>query len=67
MLKEKWKTPVGILDAALAKEKEAYSFYGDLLSFTRVDSIRRLVEQIKDEERKHMRLLEDKLAELRLG
>ncbi len=67
ILKEKLKTPVGILEAALAHEKEAYSFYSDLLSFQKVNSLRRLVEQLKDEEYKHMRLLEDKLVKFRLG
>jgi rubrerythrin len=60
-------TPQGILEAALAREEAAYRFYDRLLQSVTVPFIRELLERLKDEEFKHRRLIEDKLASLRLG
>ena len=60
----KLKTPGEILEAALVKEKAAFDFYSDLLNHTRIGMVRELVAQLKDEEQKHVRLIEQKLAEL---
>jgi rubrerythrin len=63
----KLKTVDEILRAALAKEQAAFDFYSELLNHTKIDLVRDLVALLKDEEQKHMRLIERKLTELTLG
>jgi rubrerythrin len=61
------KTPAEILGAALAREKEARDFYGDLARQCRVDFVRQLLERLKDEESKHVRLIQDMMTKLSRG
>ena len=63
----KLKTVDEILRAALAKEEAAFNFYSELLNHTKVDLVRDLVALLKDEEQKHIRLIERKITELSLG
>jgi len=60
-------TPDEILNAALAKERQSREFYARLADQCRIDMVRKLLEKLKDEETKHERMIEDMLAELRLG
>ena len=62
-----FSTPDKILGAALEREKTAYAFYTDLATHTRIEMVRRLVEQLKDEEQKHVRMIEEMIARLALG
>lgn len=60
-------TPDDILRAALDREREAHAFYADLAGGCRVDMVRELLERLGNEEYKHMRMVEEMLADLRLG
>jgi len=60
-------TPDEILNAALAKERQSREFYARLADQCRIDMVRKLLERLKDEETKHERMIEDMLADLRLG
>ena len=57
----------GILEAALEKEMEAHEFYGKLLAQHSSTSIRNVLEKLKDEEYKHIRLIRRMLGNLELG
>ena len=61
------KTPGDILRKALEKEREAFEFYGRLMDYTKIDMVRDLVAQLKDEENKHINLIEKMLTDMRLG
>jgi rubrerythrin len=58
-------TPIDILTAALQKEREAYAFYNRLISGSTVMVVQELLEQLRDEEHKHILLIEDKIARLK--
>ena len=58
------KTPIEILQAALKKEKDAYHYYDTLLNSTSVVFLQELLEQLRDEEHKHMLLIERKINKL---
>ncbi len=60
-------TPNQLLQVALGKEEEAYRFYDRLLEECRVDVVRELLEKLKNEEHKHMRMVEEMIARLNLG
>jgi rubrerythrin len=60
-------TVSGILEAALEKEMEAHAFYGKLLAQRSSSTIRHVLEKLKDEEYKHIRLIRRMLADLNLG
>jgi rubrerythrin len=65
--KRRLSTPDEILNAALAKERQSREFYSGLAEQCRIDMVRQLIEKLKDEENKHVRMIEDMLANLRLG
>ena len=57
-----------VLNTALKRETAAFKFYETLLVKHGQDSFMRgLLDQLKTEERKHIRLIEKKLADLRMG
>lgn len=58
-------TPIDILTAALKKEREAYSFYDQLINRSTVAVIRELLELLRDEEHKHVVMIEKKISKLR--
>ena len=60
-------TPDEILNAALAKERQARQFYAGLAEQCQIEMVRELLEKLKDEETKHERMIGDMLADLRLG
>jgi rubrerythrin len=62
-----FSTPDKILVAALEREKAAHAFYSDLAKQTRIEMVRRLVEHLKDEEHKHVHMIEEMIARLNLG
>lgn len=59
-------TPGEILEAALAKEKTAYRFYERLENQCRIDYVRDLLSRLKDEEGKHIRMIDKMLTEMKL-
>jgi len=60
-------TPDEILNTALARERESRAFYAGLAEHCRIEMVRELLEKLKDEENKHVKMVEDMLADLRLG
>ena len=61
------QTPLEILQAALEKENGAYHFYNNLLNTTKVLFLQELLEQLRDEEHKHIQLIEKKIAKMNSG
>jgi rubrerythrin len=60
-------TPDEILNAALAKERQARQFYAGLAEQCQIEMVKELLEKLKDEENKHVKMIEEMLADLRLG
>ena len=60
-------TPDEILNAALAKEHRALQFYSELAEQCEIEMVRQLIEKLKDEENKHVKMIEEMIAYLRLG
>ncbi len=58
-------TPMEILEAALQKEKSAYQFYDNLMNNTNIELLQEIIEQLRDEEYKHILIIEKKMAQLR--
>jgi rubrerythrin len=67
MKKLELKTPNQILQMALAKEKEARDFYDEQAAHCPVDFVRKLLEKLKDEESKHIRLVQGMITKLSVG
>jgi len=65
--KRRLNTPDEILNAALAKEQQARQFYAGLVDQCQIDMVKQLIERLKDEENKHVKMIEEMLANLRLG
>jgi rubrerythrin len=64
----KYSTPGEILTAALAKERAAYRFYEKLENSSRsMDFVYELVIKLKDEEAKHIRMVEEQITLMNLG
>lgn len=64
---DKVTTPIEILEVALKKEKDARLFYESILSRTRVGIVRETLEKLRDEEYKHIHMIEKLIAKIRLG
>ncbi len=61
------RTPADILQSALSKEKEAFTFYAEGERQAKIAMVRDLLTTLKNEEQRHIRLIEEMLARLRLG
>jgi rubrerythrin len=61
------KTSDQILQVALAKEKEARDFYDEQAAHCRVDFVRKLLEKLKNEESKHIRMVQGMITKLNAG
>ncbi|NIS68709.1 MAG: hypothetical protein GTO12_07060 [Proteobacteria bacterium] len=60
-------TPEEILSTALKKEKAAFSYYDRMLKSTNIELIRDLLQELKNEEYKHIKMVENKIRRLNLG
>ena len=67
MKKLELRTPDQILRVALEKEKEARDFYDEQVTHCSVDFVRELLEKLKDEESKHIRLVQGMITKLSVG
>jgi len=57
-----------ILKMALEKEQASYKLYEDLLRQQKsVEFLRDLLEELRDNEARHIRLIEDRITDLNLG
>ncbi|NIQ39292.1 MAG: hypothetical protein GTN81_11960 [Proteobacteria bacterium] len=60
-------TPEEILNTALAKERAAFSYYDRMLKASNIEVIQDLLQELKNEEYKHIKLVENKIRLLNLG
>jgi rubrerythrin len=61
-------TPEAILKSALAREHAAHRFYADLLErHSRIEPVRDLLQELKDEEYRHVKMIETRIADLESG
>jgi rubrerythrin len=60
-------TAKDILETALYKEEAAYRFYDAVMNHTKVDFVRELVAQLREEEQKHILLIRKKLSQMERG
>jgi rubrerythrin len=60
-------TPDQILKKALEKEKQAHDFYEELSLKCSVEFVRELLEKLRDEESKHIHMIQSMLSRLELG
>jgi rubrerythrin len=60
-------TPVDVLNAALRKEQAAYRFYDTAYKEARVAEVRELLEKLRDEEARHVRLVTKLLERIALA
>lgn len=69
-MNEDKKTPhtsIEILKEALRKEQISYTFYNDLLQQSTVDFMSDILEELRDAEFHHIKMIEKKIAHLELG
>ena len=67
MVSEASPTPEEILNTALAKEKAAFGYYDQMLKVTNIEVIQDLLQELKNEEYKHIKMIEAKIRRLNLG
>ena len=60
-------TPIEILNAALRKEQSSYAFYEYLLQQSTVGFVSDLLEELRDAEFNHMKMIEKKISALERG
>jgi rubrerythrin len=60
-------SPMEILEAALEKEEAALRFYDSLATNSHVGAVKGLVTELREEEHRHVQLIQRKIVELRLG
>jgi rubrerythrin len=65
--KRRLNTPDEVLNAALAKKHQSRQFYAGLAEQWEIDMVKQLIEKLKDEENKHVKMIEEMLSNLRLG
>jgi rubrerythrin len=67
LLKHNMTTPDQILQKALEREKEARDFYAGLASGCTVDFVRDLLEKLRNEESKHVQMIQHMISRLESG
>jgi len=65
--KQNMTTPDQILKKALEKEKQACDFYGELALGCTVEFVRDLLEKLRDEESKHVHMIQNMISRLESG
>lgn len=60
-------TPGELLKAALVKEQQAHDFYEHAILSCKIVMVRELLEKLKDEESRHVRLVREMLVKIELG
>lgn len=63
----KLTTAYETLQSALKRERQAYEFYAKLAGDCRIEGLRELLEKLRDEENKHIKMIEKMLSQMRLG
>jgi len=60
-------TPEEVLNLAMSKERAAFRAYDRMLRVANIDLIRDLLQDLKNEEYKHIQMIEARLMRIRLG
>ena len=60
-------TLMDILETALKREEASYHFYDRILQETTADLFSETIEQLREEEYRHIRIIEKMIEELRSG
>ncbi len=60
-------TPEEVLNIALSKEHASFRFYDRMLNLESVELIQDLLQELKNEEYRHVKRIEKQLAKLRSG
>ena len=60
-------TPRDMLELALRKEKAAYKFYDRLVQQSKVRMVSEMLEKLRNEEYKHVELVEKMISRMELG
>jgi rubrerythrin len=61
------KTPAEILQAALAREKQAHDFYQDSAMQCKIPMVRELFEALMNEESRHIKLIQGMIAKFEIS
>ena len=56
-----------ILDTALEREKAAYAFYDELIECTDVGFLKELLEELRENEGRHVQLIKQRITLLNMG
>lgn len=64
---KKLNTPAEILAVALKKEQNAHAFYDKMQRMTNVDFVKELCGQLREEEARHIKMIEKKIAQHNIG
>jgi rubrerythrin len=67
MVNETGLTAEQILNTALAKEKAAFDYYDRMLKSTNIELIEDLLQELKNEEYKHIKMIERLIRRLTLA
>ena len=60
--------PISILKKALKKEQASYRFYDDLLKqYKSIEILRETIEQLRDEEYSHIKMIENQITKVGFG
>lgn len=61
------KTPIEILRDALVRERQAHDYYEQMLHNCKSDVVVELLETLKNEESRHLRLIQAMIARMELA
>ena len=61
------RSALEILQVALTKEKQAHDFYNGFLMQCKTTELRVLIEKLRDEEAKHVAMIEAMLAQMNVN
>ena len=67
MVEKTGLTSEQILNTALAKERAAFNYYDRMLKSTGIELIQDLLQDLKNEEYKHIKMIETMIRRLNLG
>ena len=61
------KTSIDVLQIALRKEEASCRLYEGMMNDSRVDFVRELLEKLRDEEARHVRMIKKMISRLEAG
>ena len=61
------RSSIEVLQIALKKEESSLKMYSSMVEQTKVQFVRELLEQLRDEEARHVRMIQKRLSRLAIG